>query len=174
MDLVGIPRFPRIAIGISFIISSRNFIRNFIRDSIRDFIENFIRDFSFRISIPKEFLLEFYFDLRCFGLSLKFFMKYSWNFYRSTWFPPVVPNGCIHTYFYYLLISSPAFKSKSMTLLQICTIREFVQFLWNFMRPVFSWYHKNLIKNAYDFLGIFMEFCRNIPLNFIDISDENL
>ena len=85
MDLVGIPRFPRIAIGISFIISSRNFIKNFIRDfnenfirdSIRDFIENFIRDFSFRVSIPKEFLLEFYFDLRCFGLSLKFFMKYS-------------------------------------------------------------------------------------------------
>ena len=87
--MVRISRFPRIPVGISFIISSRNFIRNFIRDfirdfnenfirdSIRDFIENFIRDFSFRISIPKEFLLEFYFDLRCFGLSLKFFMRYS-------------------------------------------------------------------------------------------------
>ena len=83
--MVRISRFPRIPVGISFIISSRNLIRNFIRDfnenfirdSIRDFIENFIRDFSFRISIPKEFLLEFYFDLRCFGLSLKFFMKYS-------------------------------------------------------------------------------------------------
>ena len=64
-------RFPKIPVGISSIISSRNFIRNFIRDfnenfirdSIRDFIENFIRDFSFRISIPKEFLLEFHFDL---------------------------------------------------------------------------------------------------------------
>ena len=67
-----------------------------------------------------------------------------------------------------------AFKPKSMTLLQICTIREFIEILWNFMRPVFSWYHKNLIKNAYDFLEIFMEFRRNIPWNFIDISDGNL